>query len=121
MAQHFDSIENKKTDGATIKQKNQAWEQVAKAFNAATVNGARTLLQLKNSYNNIKRKLKNGATIKQKNQAWEQVAKAFNAATVNGARTLLQLKNSYNNIKRKLKNENADEKVSMNKNTQNGY
>lgn len=76
MAQHFDSIENKKTDGATIKQKNQAWEQVAKAFNAATVNGARTLLQLKNS---------------------------------------------YNNIKRKLKNENADEKVSMNKNTQNGY
>ncbi|KAK9709252.1 Myb/SANT-like DNA-binding domain [Popillia japonica] len=58
VAQYFDSIENKKTDGATIKQKNQAWEQVAETFNAATVNGGRTWQQLKNSYHNIKRKLK---------------------------------------------------------------
>lgn len=56
--EYFSAIENKKTDGATVKEKNKAWEAVAEMFNAASTNDHRTWQQLKNSYNNIKRKLK---------------------------------------------------------------
>lgn len=58
VSQFIHIIENKKTDGATLKDKAKAWENVADAFNAATINEQRPWQKLKNSYNNIERKLK---------------------------------------------------------------
>lgn len=58
VSEYFIQIENKKTDGTTLKDKQKAWEKVAETFNAATTNENRSWQQLKTSYNNIKRKLK---------------------------------------------------------------
>ncbi|KAF5301101.1 hypothetical protein FQR65_LT19282 [Abscondita terminalis] len=55
---YFHIIENKKTDALTIKQKHEAWENIAVDYNSSTINLKRTALQLKNAYNNFKKKLK---------------------------------------------------------------
>ncbi|GLV59203.1 hypothetical protein CBL_21033 [Carabus blaptoides fortunei] len=51
-------IENKKTDGVTTKQKNNAWEQVAQSFNSQFKTGSRTGAQLKLLYESLKKKAK---------------------------------------------------------------
>ncbi|KAK9506792.1 hypothetical protein O3M35_008664 [Rhynocoris fuscipes] len=59
VSEHFQIIENKKSDALTIKEKNNAWELIAERFNAQQCeNGTRTAVQLKNAYHNFKRKLK---------------------------------------------------------------
>lgn len=50
-------IENKNTDGVTVKQKNKAWEDVTNSYNAIN-KITRTTAQLKTCYDNYKRKLK---------------------------------------------------------------
>ncbi|KAI4466137.1 hypothetical protein MML48_3g00005953 [Holotrichia oblita] len=51
-------IENKRTDGISNKQKNIAWENIAKEYNALGINVIRTSKQLRTFYDNLKKKLK---------------------------------------------------------------
>lgn len=53
-----DIIENKKTDSATVREKDFAWNQVLNEFNGSVVVNKRTLKQLKSFYDNYKRKAK---------------------------------------------------------------
>ncbi|KAB0798942.1 hypothetical protein PPYR_07894 [Photinus pyralis] len=55
----FDIIESKKTDGATIKEKNEAWYSVSQMFNESKhCIVPRNVLQLRNAYHNMKKRLK---------------------------------------------------------------
>lgn len=55
----FDIIESKKTDGATIKEKNEAWYSVSQMFNESShCIVPRNVLQLRNAYHNMKKRLK---------------------------------------------------------------
>lgn len=51
-------IENKKTDGSTSVQKQEAWLEIAKLFNASCDYGLRTTKQLHALYDNLKKKAK---------------------------------------------------------------
>lgn len=51
-------IENKKTDGVTLKEKQEAWKKVHTLFAAQNKEALRDLLSLKLKYDNIKRNLK---------------------------------------------------------------
>ncbi|RVE48366.1 hypothetical protein evm_006927 [Chilo suppressalis] len=53
---HF--IEIKKCDGATLLQKQKAWKEVTKEFNAATTGPLRTRESLQQNYKNLKKKAK---------------------------------------------------------------
>lgn len=46
-------IENKQTDGANLIQKQKAWLEVAKEYNANTTGYARTLTSLQHNYKNV--------------------------------------------------------------------
>ncbi|KAK9731978.1 Myb/SANT-like DNA-binding domain [Popillia japonica] len=51
-------IENKRTDGISNKQKNFAWDNIAKEYNALGINVIRTSKQLRTFYDNLKKRLK---------------------------------------------------------------
>ncbi|CAI6368306.1 unnamed protein product [Macrosiphum euphorbiae] len=51
-------IENIKTDGFNVKQKNQSWAVVTSQFNDRVESGSRTVQQLKTVYDMIKRQTK---------------------------------------------------------------
>lgn len=51
-------IENKKTDGATLQDKNNAWLKVAEEYNSTTTTYSRTQGSLQQCYKNIKKKAK---------------------------------------------------------------
>lgn len=51
-------IENKRTDGVSNKQKNIAWDNIAKEFNASGVNVPRSTKQLRTFYDNLKKRIK---------------------------------------------------------------
>lgn len=57
-----DIIENKKTDGVTLQQKQQAWLEVEKMFNSSTNGCTRTVSSLQQTYKNLKKKLKKTAS-----------------------------------------------------------
>lgn len=59
---HYSIIENKKTDGRTVKKKIDAWKRIAEQFNEVFSTNQRNAIQLKNFYNNHKRKLKRDKT-----------------------------------------------------------
>lgn len=54
----FSQIENKRTDGISLKEKHSTWLRVAEAFNAANGCGPRSAMQLKTAYFNFKIKIK---------------------------------------------------------------
>ncbi|KAK4885090.1 hypothetical protein RN001_001361 [Aquatica leii] len=49
-------VENKKTDGSTVKDKNDCWQRIADEFNASALEASRSAGQLKTYYDNFKRK-----------------------------------------------------------------
>lgn len=51
-------VENIKTDGITLKQKENAWDKIVLEFNANSCVTKRTVKQLKSLYDNMKRKAK---------------------------------------------------------------
>lgn len=57
-------IENKKTDGANLKEKNQAWLRVKTLFESANIETKREVSSLKIKYENIKRNLKKKLLLK---------------------------------------------------------
>lgn len=50
------TIDNKKTDGTTIKAKKHAWMALTTKFNAVSETGSRTEKQLHALYDNLKKK-----------------------------------------------------------------
>ncbi|XP_067014271.2 myb/SANT-like DNA-binding domain-containing protein 3 isoform X3 [Anabrus simplex] len=56
MVRHKDVIENKKTDGVTVKQKDKTWKKVAEEFNSISGVSYRSARNLKTCYENLKRK-----------------------------------------------------------------
>ena len=50
-------IENKQTDGVTVREKELAWQSVCEEYNACTAT-KRTWTQLKSCYENVKKKTK---------------------------------------------------------------
>lgn len=57
-------IENKKTDGATLQQKNKAWELISISFNSQPeITGPRSAGQLKKLWSNLKHKYINSKII----------------------------------------------------------
>lgn len=52
---HYTIIENKKTDGATNKEKNRHWDDIQKEFSADNVGVYRDVQCLKNLWENLKR------------------------------------------------------------------
>lgn len=60
-------IENKKTDMVNNKEKQNAWEQITKSFNAGLPNSEpRTVESLKKFYDNVKKKVRIDATRERK-------------------------------------------------------
>ena len=55
-------IENKKTDGANLVQKQKAWQNVMEEYNAATDGHQRTIESLQQNYKNLKKKAKKNAS-----------------------------------------------------------
>lgn len=51
-------IENKQTDGASVKLKNEAWEAISELYNSTSQTGVRSASQLKLLYDSIKKKAK---------------------------------------------------------------
>lgn len=58
VAKYKNIIENKKTDGANLIQKQKAWFEVANEFNSSSSGFSRTIESLQQTYKNWKRKLK---------------------------------------------------------------
>lgn len=50
-------IENKKTDGTTLKAKNEAWHEISTRFNAASCN-SRSASQLRATYKGLKHQIR---------------------------------------------------------------
>lgn len=51
-------IDNKKTDGASVDAKKQAWTALTNKYNAVSETGVRTEKQLHALYDNLKKKIK---------------------------------------------------------------
>lgn len=51
-------IENKQTDGASVKLKNETWEAISELYNSTSQTGVRTASQLKLLYDGIKKRSK---------------------------------------------------------------
>lgn len=51
-------IENKKTDGATLRDKQNAWKNIQQKFNSCAKDHQRDIITLKMKYDNIKKNLK---------------------------------------------------------------
>ncbi|KAK4883489.1 hypothetical protein RN001_006808 [Aquatica leii] len=49
-------VENKKTDGSTVKDKNDCWQRIADEFNASALGASRSVGQLKTCYDNLKKR-----------------------------------------------------------------
>ncbi|XP_065356220.1 myb/SANT-like DNA-binding domain-containing protein 4 [Calliphora vicina] len=60
-------IENTRTDGSTIAEKNEAWEYVMQRYNALSSNGTRTTKELKDKYHNLKQTLRKKKAENKKN------------------------------------------------------
>ncbi|XP_063361800.1 uncharacterized protein LOC134650797 [Cydia amplana] len=55
-------IENKKTDGANLLQKQKAWLEVAEEYNSSTTGYSRTAESLQQTYKNLKKRAKKNAS-----------------------------------------------------------
>lgn len=58
VARHKDIIENKKTDGVTVAQKNEAWDAITREFNSSNAGTTRDLESLRRNYENRKKLLR---------------------------------------------------------------
>ncbi|XP_063619022.1 uncharacterized protein LOC134791816 [Cydia splendana] len=62
VSKYIHIIENKKTDGASLLQKQKAWLEVAEEYNSSTTGFSRTAESLQQTYKNLKKRAKKNAS-----------------------------------------------------------